>query len=95
MQDLRMVSDKIRRRVESIRNEIHYHDYKYYVENNPEISDYQYDELMKKLKELEERYPSLKAPTSPTQRVGGGPVEGFSTVEHRVPMLSLENTYSL
>jgi len=89
-----MVSDKIRKKVEKLRNEIHYHDYKYYVENNPQISDYQYDELMRELKELEERYPSLKAPTSPTQRVGGGPVEGFSTVEHRVPMLSLENTYS-
>ena len=89
-----MVSDKIRKRAEKLRNEIHYHDYKYYVENNPEISDYQYDELMKELKELEERYPSLKTPTSPTQRVGGTPVEGFPTVEHRVPMLSLENTYS-
>ncbi|MBA7713794.1 DNA ligase [subsurface metagenome] len=89
-----MMSDKIRKKVEKLRNEIHYHDYKYYVENNPEISDYQYDELMRELKELEERYLFLKAPTSPTQRVGGGSVEGFSTVEHRVPMLSLENTYS-
>ncbi len=92
--DLGMVSDKIRKKVEKLRTEIHYHDYKYYVENNPEISDYQYDELMRELKELEERYPFLKAPTSPTQRVGGSPVEGFSTVEHRVPMLSLDNTYS-
>ncbi len=89
-----MVSDKIRERVEKLRNEIHYHDYKYYVENNPQISDYQYDELMKELKELEERYSSLKIPTSPTQRVGGAPVEGFPTVEHRVTMLSLDNTYS-
>ncbi len=89
-----MVSDKMRKKVESIRNEIHYHDHKYYVENNPEISDYEYDELMKELKELEERYPTLKTPASPTQRVGGAPLEGFSTVEHRVPMLSLENTYS-
>ena len=92
--DLKMASDKIRKRVEKLRNEIHYHDHRYYVENNPEISDYQYDELMKELKELEERYPSLKIPTSPTQRVGGVPVEGFPTVEHGVPMLSLENTYS-
>ena len=89
-----MVSDKMRKRVESIRNEIHYHDHKYYVENNPEISDYEYDELMNELKELEEQYPTLKTPTSPTQRVGGAPLEGFPTAEHRVPMLSLENTYS-
>ena len=89
-----MVSDKMRKRVESIRNEIHYHDHKYYVENNPEISDYQYDELMKELKELEERYPTLKTPASPTQRVGGVPLEGFPSAEHRIPMLSLENTYS-
>jgi len=89
-----MVSDKMRKKVENIRNEIHYHDHKYYVENNPEISDYEYDELMKELKELEERYPTLKTPASPTQRVGGAPLEGFPTAEHRVPMLSLENTYS-
>ena len=89
-----MVSDKMRKRVESIRNAIHYHDHKYYVENNPKISDYEYDELMKELKELEERYPTLKTPASPTQRVGGTPLEGFPTAEHRVPMLSLENTYS-
>ncbi|MCK4925930.1 NAD-dependent DNA ligase LigA [Candidatus Aerophobetes bacterium] len=89
-----MLSDKMRKRVESIRNEIHYHDHKYYVENNPEISDYEYDELMKELKELEERYPTLKTPASPTQRVGGVPLEGFPSAEHRIPMLSLENTYS-
>jgi len=89
-----MVDDKIKRRVEELRELIHYHDYKYYVENNPEISDYEYDQLMRELKELEERYPSLRSPTSPTQRVGGEPVEGFPTVEHRIPMLSLDNTYS-
>ncbi|MCK4419881.1 NAD-dependent DNA ligase LigA, partial [Candidatus Aerophobetes bacterium] len=89
-----MVGDKIRQRVEKLREEIHYHDYKYYVENNPEISDYEYDKLMRQLKELEDKYPSLKSPTSPTQRVGGMPVEGFPTVEHPIPMLSLENAYS-
>jgi len=89
-----MVSDKIKRRVEELRGQIHYHDYKYYVENNPEISDYEYDQLMRELKELEEKYPSLRSPTSPTQRVGGEPVEGFPTVEHRLLMLSLDNTYS-
>jgi len=89
-----MVNNQIREKVEELREKIHYHNYKYYVENNPEISDYEYDGLMQQLKELEERYPSLKSPTSPTQRVGGTPVEGFPTVEHSIPMLSLENTYS-
>lgn len=89
-----MVSDKIRKKVTKLRNEIHYHDYKYYVENNPEISDYEYDQLLKELKDLEGMYPSLQSSTSPTQRVGGMPVEGFPTVEHPIPMLSLENTYS-
>ncbi|MEA1965399.1 MAG: NAD-dependent DNA ligase LigA, partial [Candidatus Aerophobetes bacterium] len=89
-----MVNDEIRKKAEELRERIHYHNYKYYVENNPEISDYEYDKLMKQLKELEERYPSLKSPTSPTQRVGGMPAEGFPTVEHSIPMLSLENTYS-
>ncbi|MFQ6066339.1 MAG: NAD-dependent DNA ligase LigA, partial [bacterium] len=89
-----MVSDEVRKRVEKLREEIHRHDHKYYVENNPEISDYEYDQLVKELKKLEERYPSLQSSTSPTQRVGGAPVEGFPTVEHPIPMLSLENTYS-
>ncbi len=89
-----MVSDKIRKKVTKLRNEIHYHDYKYYVENNPEISDYEYDQLLKELKDLEGMYPSLQSSTSPTQRVGGMPVEGFPTVEHPIPMFSLENTYS-
>jgi len=89
-----MVSDKIKKRVEKLREEIHHHDYKYYVENNPEISDYEYDQLLRELKQLEEKYPSLKSPTSPTQRVGGQPVEGFPTIEHEIAMLSLDNTYS-
>ena len=89
-----MVSSKIKKRIEKLREEIHYHDYKYYVENNPEISDYEYDKLLRQLKELEDRETSLKSPTSPTQRVGGMPIEGFPTVEHPIPMLSLENAYS-
>ncbi len=89
-----MVSDEIKKRVEKLREQTHHHDYKYYVENNPEISDYEYDQLLKQLKKLEEKYPSLKTPTSPTQRVGGEPVEGSISVEHKIAMLSLENTYS-
>jgi len=89
-----MIDKKIRERIERLRKEIHYHDYKYYVENNPEISDYEYDQLMRELKELEDRYPTLRSPVSPTQRVGGMPVEGFPTVEHSISMLSLDNAYS-
>lgn len=89
-----MVDNKIREKIERLREEIHYHDYKYYIENNPEISDYEYDQLMRELKRLEERHPSLRSSNSPTQRVGGMPEEGFPTVEHSVPMLSLENAYS-
>jgi len=73
---------------------IRYHDYKYYVENKPEISDYEYDLLMQKLRKLEEKHPELITPDSPTQRVGGEPIQGFVSVKHRVPMLSIENTYS-
>lgn len=86
--------DAIRERVESLRQEIRYHDRKYYVEDSPEISDYEYDRLMKELESLEAQYPDLITPDSPTQRVGGEPAEEFATVEHRVAMLSLDNTYS-
>ncbi len=88
------MNEKIKKTVEKLREKIHYHDYKYYVENNPEISDYEYDQLNDELKQLEEKYPSLRTPTSPTQRVGGQPLEGFLSVEHAIAMLSLENTYS-
>jgi DNA ligase (NAD+) len=86
--------DTISERIESLRREIRYHDRKYYVEDSPEISDYEYDQLMKELESLEAQYPDLITPDSPTQRVGGEPAEEFATVEHRVAMLSLDNTYS-
>ena len=82
-------------RIESIRREIRRHDRLYYVEAAPEISDRQYDELMDELKALEAAHPELIAPDSPTQRVGGEPIEGFAKVAHDVPMLSIDNTYSL
>jgi len=90
------MSDKedVRERIESLRREIRYHDRKYYVEDNPEIPDYEYDQLMKELEALEVQHPDLITPDSPTQRVGGEPAEEFATVEHRVAMLSLDNTYS-
>lgn len=89
-----MVPEKVRQEVEELRKEIEYHNYRYYVLASPVISDEEYDRLMKRLMELEEKYPELRTPDSPTQRVGGAPVEGFETVEHSEPMLSLDNTYS-
>jgi len=81
-------------RIEVLRKNIRYYDRKYYVEDNPEVSDYEYDQLMKELEELESKYPDLITSDSPTQRVGGEPSEEFATVKHRVAMLSLDNTYS-
>ena len=77
-----------------LRKEINLHNYKYYVEANPVISDYEYDQLLKKLEKLEFEYPDLVTSDSPTQRVGGQPLDGFETVEHKIPMLSLANTYT-
>jgi DNA ligase (NAD+) len=81
-------------RAEELRGLIRYHDRKYYLENEPEISDREYDRLMSELAKLEGEHPELVKPDSPTQRVAGAPTEGFETVEHTVPMLSLDNTYS-
>jgi len=78
-----------------LRDEIRHYDYKYYVEAAPEISDLEYDRLMARLKALEAAHPDLVTPDSPTQRVGGEPVVGLRPVEHRIPMLSIENTYSI
>lgn len=89
-----MIPEKIREEVEKLRKEIEYHNYRYYVLAQPVISDEEYDKLMKRLVELEERYPELKSPDSPTQRVGGQLLEGFESVEHSEPMLSLDNTYN-
>ncbi|HEY8491999.1 MAG TPA: NAD-dependent DNA ligase LigA [Dehalococcoidia bacterium] len=82
-------------RVEELRSLIRYHDYRYYVLDQPEISDAEYDALMRELRQLEEAHPELVTPDSPTQRVGGQPVEAFGIVEHRVPLLSLGNAFSI
>jgi DNA ligase (NAD+) len=79
----------------TLRDQIRRHDYKYYVEAAPEISDRDYDKLLQRLKELEAAHPDLVTPDSPTQRIGDQPVSELPQVEHRVPMLSIENTYSL
>ncbi|MBN1694653.1 NAD-dependent DNA ligase LigA [candidate division WOR-3 bacterium] len=88
------VPDKIKKEVEQLRKDIRYHNYKYYVLNQPEISDFEFDSLLSKLKDIEEKYPEMKDPNSPTMRVGGTPLEGFSHVSHEPPMLSLDNTYN-
>jgi len=82
------------RRVDELRELVRHHDRRYYVQADPEISDYEYDQLFSELKELEARFPDLQSPTSPTQRVGGEPLPGLDQVEHVVPMLSLDNSYS-
>lgn len=91
-----MVEDvsAIQRRVEELRRQINYHDYRYYVLDAPEVTDAEYDALMRELRALEAEHPELVDPDSPTQRVGGAPSEKFATVEHAVPMLSLANAFS-
>jgi len=89
-----MNKNEAKKEIEKLREQINYHNYRYYVENNPVVSDYEYDQILKKLEKLELEYPDLVTPDSPTQRVGGEPLEGFKTVEHKVPMLSLANTYT-
>lgn len=88
-----MVPESVKRRVEELREEIEYHNYRYYVLDQPEISDAQYDRMMRELEELEERYPELRSPNSPTQRVGAPPLESFKMVRHSLPMLSLANAF--
>lgn len=78
-----------------LRDEIRRHDRKYYVEAAPDISDTEYDHLVTRLKKLEAEHPELVSPDSPTQRIGDQPVEGLAPFDHRVPMLSIENTYDL
>lgn len=86
--------NKIKEEIGKLRRKIQHHDYCYYVLNQPELSDHEYDRLMQYLKKLEERYPKFKTIDSPTQRVGGEPLKEFKQVRHRVPMLSLDNAYS-
>ena len=81
-------------RIEALRMEIRRHEELYYVQAAPEISDAEFDALMNELKALEAAHPDLITPDSPTQRVGGRSIEGFATVEHIAPMLSLDNAYN-
>jgi DNA ligase (NAD+) len=81
-------------RVEELRSQISYHDYRYFALDSPEIADAEYDRLMRELRALEEKHPELITPDSPTQRVSGAPVATFGVVEHPVPLLSLGNAFS-
>lgn len=95
VQSRKMTADAaIVRKVEKLRKELRRHDHLYYVLAEPEISDEQYDLLMRELQAMEAEYPELSAPDSPTQRVGGEPTKEFPTVTHALPMLSLANAYS-
>lgn len=89
-----MSTSHIEREAESLRTEIERHNRLYYLDAAPEISDKDYDLLVKKLEAIEAEHPELITPDSPTQRVGGAPLEGFATVEHALPMLSIDNTYN-
>jgi len=84
----------VKKEMEELREKLRYHEYKYYVLDEPEISDAAYDRLMERLKELEVAHPELVTPDSPSVRVGGAPREGFQTVRHARPMLSLDNAFS-
>ena len=85
---------KAKQEAEKLREEIRRHEYLYYVKDEPEISDAAFDKLMNRLKTLEAEHPELATPDSPTVRVGGMPREGFTTVKHARPMLSLDNAFS-
>ncbi len=89
-----MPEKAIRERVEKLREEIRYHEYRYYVLDAPEISDAEFDQLMRELEKLEAEYPELISGDSPTQRVGGEPLSAFEKIEHSVPMLSLGNAFN-
>jgi len=86
--------NKVKQRITELRETINHHNYRYYVLDSPEISDAEYDELMKELRQLEAEHPELVTPDSPTQRIGAPPVEAFGVVEHPQPLLSLANAFS-
>ncbi len=86
-----MTESQAKAQIEKLREDIHRHNYLYYVKSCPQISDAAYDSLMRQLQELEARFPELVTPDSPTQRVGAPPAEEFKTVEHTAPMLSLDS----
>ena len=89
-----MSNKPVEKEIQVLRETIRKHNHRYYVEHNPEISDYEFDQLLKRLETLESQHPDLITPDSPTQRVGGQPLDTFDTIIHKTPMLSLANTYN-
>ena len=85
---------EVQNKITALRNELHEHNHRYYIEDAPIISDYEFDQKLRELQELEAKHPQFTDPNSPTQRVGGGVTKTFDTVAHRYPMYSLSNTYS-
>jgi DNA ligase (NAD+) len=85
---------KIKKRIEALREQINYHNYRYYVLDDPEIPDAEFDRIMRELQDLEQDYPDLITTDSPTQRIGAEPLKKFSEVKHEIPMLSLANAFS-
>ena len=81
-------------RVDELRAEVEHHRYRYHLLDDPEVADAEYDDLMRELRALEDRFPELQTPDSPTQTVGGAPAPLFAPVTHRAPMLSLDNAFS-
>jgi DNA ligase (NAD+) len=91
---MKSIPQDVLARVKELREQINYHNYRYYVLDDPVVSDAEFDRLLQELTRLEEQYPELLTPDSPTQRVGAAPLEKFESVAHRQPMLSLENAFS-
>jgi len=89
-----MTPSKLQQHYEELKREIHFHNYRYHVMDNPVISDYEYDQLLAEIREIEAQYPDWVTPDSPTQRAGAAPADGFVKVQHPGPILSLGNAYS-
>ncbi len=89
-----MTKEEAKKRIEELRRILHYHNYRYYVLDDPVISDQEYDKLLRELKELEEQFPEFYDENSPTVKVGGKPLSKFEKVEHKIPMLSLEDGFT-
>ena len=86
--------NQVKEQIDRLKEQINHHNYRYHVLDSPEISDAEYDRLVRELKQLEEAHPQFLAPDSPTQRVGAAPVEAFGVVTHPLPLLSLGNVFS-
>src|SRR5581483_5211799 len=86
--------EEVKRRIEELRRQIEYHNYRYHVLDDPEIGDADFDQLMRELRRLEEEHPEFQSPDSPTQKVGGAALETFEVVVHPRPMLSLSNVFN-